>query len=158
LLDTDVLSELRKEQRCDSGVRRWLAEAVEEELFISVLALGEIRQGIERLRRRDPAPARALEKWLLRISAEFAGHLLPVDQKVADQWGRLDLPRPMPILDALLAATALVHDLTVVSREEEGFRRAGAQVVNPFAQPKLKGIKMRLNAAAATKNKDARGS
>lgn len=87
LLDTNVLSELRKEQRCDAGVRRWLEETAEEELFLSVLVLGEIRQGIERIRLRDPAQARALEKWLVRIAAEFADRLLPVDERVADQWG-----------------------------------------------------------------------
>ena len=136
LLDTNVLSELRKEQRCDAGVRRWLEETAEEELFLSVLVLGEIRQGIERIRLRDPAQARALEKWLVRIAAEFADRLLPVDERVADQWGRLGLRQPVPILDAFLAATALVHGLTVVSRDEEGFRHTGVPVINPFLRPK----------------------
>src|SRR6476620_2589859 len=122
LLDTNVLSELRKAKRCDPGVRRWFEESAAEELFISVLVLGEIRQGIERIRRRDPAQARALEKWLLWIAAEFHDHLLPVDDHVADQWGRLGLQQPIPILDAFLAATALVHGLTMVTRAETGFR------------------------------------
>ena len=121
LLDTNVLSELRKEQRCDDGVRQWFEEANEEELFISVLVLGEIRQGIERIRQRDPVQARVLEKWLLWVATEFSDRLLPVDERVADQWGKLGLQRPVPILDAFLAATALVHDLTVVSRDEETF-------------------------------------
>src|ERR1019366_9379157 len=120
LLDTNVLSELRKEQRCDAGVRRWFQETAEEELFISVVVLGEIRHGIERIRLRDPSQARALEKWLLWIATEFADRLLPVDEKVADQWGRLGLRQPVPTIDAFLAATALVHVLTVVSRDEEG--------------------------------------
>ena len=89
LLDTNILSELRKEKRCDEGVRQWLEGTAAEELFVSVLVLGEIRQGIERIRRRDPAQARTLEKWLLWITTEFHDHLLPVDEKVADQWGRL---------------------------------------------------------------------
>jgi toxin FitB len=139
LLDTNILSELRKEQRCDAGVRRWFEETAEEELFISVLVLGEIRQGIERIRLRDHAQARALENWLLRMAADFADRLLSVDKKVADQWGRLGLQQPVPILDAFLAATALVHGLTVVTRDEEGFRNAGAPVFNPFAKPKTKG-------------------
>ena len=134
MLDTNVLSELRKAQRCDAGVRQWFEETAEEELFISVLVLGEIRQGIERIRLRDPAQARALEKWLLRIATEFADRLLPVDEKVADQWGRLGLQQPIPILDAFLAATALVHGLTLVSRDEEGFRHTGVAVVNPFSK------------------------
>jgi predicted nucleic acid-binding protein len=139
LLDTNVLSELRKEQRCDAGVRQWFAETAEDELFISVLVLGEIRQGIERIRLRDPAQARSLEKWLLWIVSKFADRLLPVDEKVADQWGRLGLRQPVPLLDAFLAATALVHGLTVVSRDEEGFRNTGVPVVNPFSKSKPKG-------------------
>lgn len=136
LLDTNILSELRKEKRCDAGVRQWLEETAEEELFISVLVLGEIRQGIERIRRRDPAQARALEKWLLWVTTEFHDRILPVDERVADQWGRLGLQQPVPVLDALLAATALVHGLTVVSRDEEGFRNTGAPVINPFSKSK----------------------
>lgn len=138
LLDTNVLSELRKEKRCDIGVRQWLEETAEEELFISVLVLGEIRQGIERIRQRDPAQARALEKWLLWVVAEFHDRILPVDEKVADQWGRLGLPQPLPILDAFLAATALVHGLTVISRDAEGFRNTGVTVINPFSKSKNK--------------------
>ena len=134
LLDTNVLSELRKEKRCDEGVRQWLEGTAAEELFVSVLVLGEIRQGIERIRRRDPAQARTLEKWLLWIATEFQDRLLPVDEAVADQWGRLGLQQPVPVLDALLAATALVHGLTMVSRDEEGFRNTGVQVINPFSK------------------------
>jgi predicted nucleic acid-binding protein len=134
LLDTNVLSELRKGNRCDAGVRQWFEETAEEELFVSVLVLGEIRQGIERIRLRDPAQARALEKWLRWLAAEFADRLLPVDEKVADQWGRLGVGQPVPVLDAYLAATALVHGLTVVSRDEAGFRPTGAKVINPFSK------------------------
>ena len=134
LLDTNVLSELRKQSRCDAGVRSWFEEATAEDLFVSVLVLGEIRQGIERIRLRDQPQARALEKWLRWISAEFVDRLLPVDEPVADQWGRLGLRQPVPLLDALLAATALVHDLVVVSRDEVGFRNTGARVLNPFSK------------------------
>ena len=134
LLDTNILSELRKENRCDTGVRQWFEEAASDELFISVLVLGEIRQGIERIRLRDAAQARALEKWLRWISAEFADRVLPVDERVADQWGRLGLRQPVPVLDALLAATAIANDLSVVSRDEDGFRNTGVRVVNPFSK------------------------
>ena len=133
LLDTNVLSELRKEKRCDAGVRQWFEETTGDELFISVLVLGEIRQGIERIRLRDPVQARALEKWRLLVATEFADRLLPVDEKVADQWGRLGLRQPVPVLDAFLAATAMVHGLTVISRDEEGFRNTGVPVMNPFS-------------------------
>jgi predicted nucleic acid-binding protein len=79
-----------------------------------------------------------LEKWLLLVSTQFAERLLPVDEKVADQWGRLGLRQPVPTLDALLAATAMVHDLVVVSRDEGGFRNTGARVINPFSNAKAR--------------------
>ena len=135
LLDTNVLSELRKEGRGDAGVRQWFERAAPEELFISVLVLGEIRKGIERIRPRDQRSALALEKWLRSITTEFTDRLLPVDERVADRWGRLGLSQPVPVLDALLAATALVHDLTVVTRDEDGFRNTGARVLSPFSKP-----------------------
>jgi predicted nucleic acid-binding protein len=134
LLDTNLVSEWRKGDRCDPGVRTWFEQAEAEELFISVLVLGEIRQGIERIRQRDPSSARALEKWLNRLSSEFSDRLLPVDEHVADEWGRLGLQQPVPVLDALIAATARVHDLAVVSRDEDGFRKTGVHVVNPFSK------------------------
>ncbi|HLH56701.1 MAG TPA: type II toxin-antitoxin system VapC family toxin [Verrucomicrobiae bacterium] len=143
LVDSNVLSELRKAKRCDAGVRQWFEETAAEELFISVLVLGEIRKGIERIRPRDPAKARALEKWLLGIAAEFPDRLLPVDDEVADQWARLGLQKSVPILDAFLAATARVHNLTIVSRDEEGFRNAGVRVINPFSKSEPKGKAVR---------------
>jgi predicted nucleic acid-binding protein len=132
LLDTNILSEFRKGSRCDVGVRCWFERAAAEDLFVSVLVLGEIRQGVERIRTRDRIQARTLEKWLHGLSIEFAERILPVDERVADQWGRLGWRQPAPALDALLAATALVHDMTVVSRDEDGFRNTGARVLNPF--------------------------
>src|ERR1039458_5760162 len=135
LLDTNVLSELRKESGCDPDVRDWIEHTVAEELFVSVMVLGEIRRGIERIRIRDQNQARALEKWLQSLTTESADRILPVDERVADQWGRLGLRQPVPLLDALLAATALVHDLTVVSRDEDGFRRTGVRMINPFSNP-----------------------
>jgi len=135
LLDTNILSELRKQDRCDARVRKWFAETVAEDLFVSVLVLGEIRQGIERVRLRDRSQAQALEKWLRWISTEFADRLLPVDERVADQWGRLGLQQPVPLLDALLAATALVHDLTLVTRNVDDVARTGVKVLNPFSGP-----------------------
>lgn len=134
LLDTNILSELRKENRCDAGVRQWFEEVAAEDLFISVLVLGEIRQGIERIRQRDQAQAQALEKWLGWVSTEFAERMLPVDEKIADQWGRLGLRQPVPVLDSFLAATAITHGLALVSRDENGFRNTGVRVVNPFSK------------------------
>ena len=139
LLDTNILSELRKGSRGDVGVRNWVERITAEEMFVSVLVLGEIRQGVERIRMRDQNQARALEKWLQSISTEFADRILPVDERVADQWGRLGLRQPGPTLDAFLAATALVHDLTVVSRDENGFRNTGVRLINPFSKSKPTG-------------------
>ncbi len=139
LLDTNVLRELRKARRCDAGVRDWIQNAAAEELFVSVMALGEIRRGIEHIHIRDPDQARALEKWLQSLKTEFADRILPVDERVADQWGRLGLQHPAPVLDAFLAATALVYDLTVVSRDEGGFRNAGVPFINPFSERKPAG-------------------
>jgi predicted nucleic acid-binding protein len=136
LLDTNILSEIRKENRCDTGVRAWIESTDAEQMFISVLALGEIRQGIERIRRRDQSQVRALEKWLHRLRTEFAERILPVDERVTDQWGCLGLQQPVPALDAFLAATALVHELAVVSRDEDGFRNTGVQLINPFTKVK----------------------
>ena len=139
LLDTNILSELRKANRCDAGVRDWVEGTPAVELYVSVLVLGEIRQGIERIRMRDQAQARALEKWLHGLSTEFADRILLVDERVADQWGRLGLLQPVPTLDAFLAATALVHDLTMVSRDEDGFRNTGVRLINPFSKSKATG-------------------
>jgi predicted nucleic acid-binding protein len=133
LLDTNILSELRKENRCDARLRQWIEKSAADELFVSVLVLGEIRQGIERIRPRDPAQANALEKWLHWIAVEFADRVLPVDEKVADRWGRFGTQQPVPVLDAFIAATAIAHGLSVVTRDESGFRNTGVRVVNPFS-------------------------
>lgn len=133
LLDTNILSELRKGTRCDAGVRQWIQNTPAEELFVSVVVLGEIRRGIERIRIRDHHQARALEKWLQSLKTEFADRILPVDERVADHWGHLGLRQPAPLLDAFLAATGLAHNLTVVSRDEDGYRNTGVRVVNPFS-------------------------
>ena len=134
LLDTNVLSELRKGRRCDPGVSHWFAGANDAELFTSVLVLGEIRKGIERIRATDASQAKALERWLQSITVDFSDQILPVDERVADQWGRLGLQQSLPVLDALLAATALCHDLTLVSRDTRGFVNTGARTLNPFSK------------------------
>jgi predicted nucleic acid-binding protein len=133
LLDTNVLSELRKRSRADSGVLRWFDETDEDALFTSVLVIGEIRQGIESLRGRDVRAARALEKWLGELTAAYAERILPVDVSIAERWGVLNVPRPMAAIDGLIAATALVHGLTVVTRNSDDFVRSGVEVVNPFS-------------------------
>jgi hypothetical protein len=132
LLDTNVLSELRKGDRCNPKVRAWLEGQVDDELFISVLALAEIRDGIERLRPRDPRQAARLERWLRDTETTFGERVLPVTARVADRWGRLRHPQPLPDFDRLLAATAAEHRLEIVTRNVGDFERSSVAVVNPW--------------------------
>lgn len=133
LVDTNMLSELRKGDRTDPGIRAWFAEAREEELFTSVLVLGEIRRGIESIRRRDESSALALEQWLTRLTVSFAERVLPIDARVADRWGTLNVPDPVPTVDGLLAASALVHDLVLVTRNVRDVAGTGVQLLDPTA-------------------------
>ncbi len=132
LLDTNVLSELRKGERGAAAVRRWMQAHRDEEHFTSVLVLGEIRRGIESKRKRDPEAAARLDDWVGRIETAFASRILPVDAEVADLWGRLNVPDPIPAVDGLLAATALVHELTLVTRNVRDVERTGVRLVDPF--------------------------
>lgn len=116
LLDTNVLSELRK-PRPDPHVAEWLQSVHGVELYLSVLTVGEIRNGIERLRPRDPVRADVFESWIETLKRDFGDRVVPVSTTVAEAWGRLEAPRPLPVVDALLGATALVHGLTLVTRD-----------------------------------------
>jgi len=131
LVDTNILSELRKGDRADPGTRAWYAAARPEELYTSVLVLGEVRRGIESIRRRDAASAIALEQWLGRLADGFADRILPVDAAVADRWGALNVPDPVPTVDGLLAATALVHDMVLVTRNVRDVAATGVRVLDP---------------------------
>ncbi len=126
---------LRAPQGCpgEPGIRAWFADAHEDELYTSVLVLGEIRRGIELVRRRDVPSALALEQWLLRLANDFADRVLPVDARVADRWGSLNVPDPISTVDGLLAATALVHDLVLVTRNVGDVERTGVRLWDPTA-------------------------
>jgi predicted nucleic acid-binding protein len=133
LLDTNVLSETRKRQPAAS-VAGWIAAAPPDRLHVSVLTLGEIEQGIAKVAGRGDRPqAAALERWLRDVAAGFEDRVLPVTTPVAAAWGRQQYARPLPVIDALIAATARVHGLTVVTRNVKDFELAGVQVLNPFA-------------------------
>lgn len=132
LLDTNVIAELRKGARADLHVRSWFETLDPEAIVLSVLTIGEIRRGIENVRRRDPVAAKALERWLRRLLAEHGERILPVDLPVAEEWGRLNVPDPPPVIDALLAATAKVHALTLVTRNVKDVARTGVELMNPF--------------------------
>jgi predicted nucleic acid-binding protein len=133
LVDTNVLSELRKRERAHPGIRDWFAQARDDDLFTSVLVLGEIRRGIESIRRRDVPSALALEQWLARLAGSFGDRILPVDAIVADRWGALNVPDPVPMVDGLLAATAIVHDLVLVTRNVADVRSTGVRLLDPTA-------------------------
>jgi len=133
LLDTNVLSELRKGERADPAVSSWFGELTEEDVFLSVLTLGEIRRGIESLRRRDRKSAAALDSWLGRISEAHLDRVLPVTRSVAEEWGRLSVPDPVPVVDGLLAATAKIAGLVLVTRNVTDIASTGVALFNPFA-------------------------
>ena len=132
LLDTNILSELRRGERCDPGVARWARATVSERHCLSVLSLGEIRKGIETLRRKAPDQCTAFEIWLETLRTNYAEDILPVSDAVGDCWGILMAERTRPVIDGLLIATAKVYSLTVATRNVADFSDAGVAVVNPF--------------------------
>ncbi|HSK00140.1 MAG TPA: type II toxin-antitoxin system VapC family toxin [Kofleriaceae bacterium] len=132
LVDTNIISEVRKGPRCDPNVAAWYASVDDSELFLSVLVLGEIRKGIELARPRDPAKARALEAWLAEVEIAFDDRTFSIDRRTCDEWGRMSAQRPIPVIDGLLAATAKVHRITLVTRNEADIAGLGASVLNPF--------------------------
>ena len=131
LIDTNVISELRRPKRAPQVVE-WFSSVAIESLFLSVLTLGELRRGIELLRAKDAIAAGALERWVNGIRTDFEDRILPIDDAVADQWGRLSIGQPLPSIDGLLAATAMVHQLTMVTRNTADFQRSGVPCLNPF--------------------------
>jgi predicted nucleic acid-binding protein len=134
LLDTNILSETRKPQPAATVVG-WIAATAPDRLYVSVLTIGEIEQGIARVRGRgDPHQASVLERWLRDVETGFEDRVLPVSLSVAAAWGHQRYGQPLPVIDALIAATARVHGLTVVTRNVKDFELAGVPVLNPFAQ------------------------
>lgn len=132
LIDTNVISEVRKGARCNVHVSAWYASIADEDLFLSTLVLGEIRKGVELARPRDPGKAAALERWLREVEAAFDGRVLGIDNAVSDQWGRMSAIRSVPVTDGLLAATAATNDMTLVTRNDRDVAGLGAPVLNPF--------------------------
>jgi toxin FitB len=132
LIDTNVISELRKGKRANPDVASWFASLADDEVFLSALTLGEIRRGIESIRRRDPSAATALESWLGRISEAHRDRVVAVDRAIAEEWGRMNVPDPMPVVDGLLAATAKVAGLTLATRNADDIARSGVSFFNPF--------------------------
>lgn len=135
LLDTNVVSELRKKDRADVHLRRWFQEQAAAEFWLSVLVIGELRRGIALLARRDLPAAGELTRWLVSTIKDYADRILPINLAVSERWAVISVPDPVPIIDGLLAATAIEHDLTLVTRYTADVQRTGVALVNPF-EPK----------------------
>ena len=135
LIDTDVISEARKGDKANAGVRAFLSQAARDdaELYFSVITIGELRQGVEAIRHRGDEPqAKRLDRWLHAVSSDFGASILPFDEEAAQVWGRLRVPHAENPLDKQIAATALIHDLIVVTRNVAHYQSAGVRLVNPF--------------------------
>ena len=136
LFDTNVVSELRKGQNANRGVLEFMAQlqAVNAKVFLSAVTVGELRRGIEAIRhRRDFAQAQLLEAWFNDLIQTYTEHILPIDTDIAQLWGHLRVPNPYNELDKLIAATALIYDLTVVTRNMSDFQGRGAKLHNSFS-------------------------
>ena len=134
LIDTNIISEIRKGRRCDVNVARWYEAIEDASLYLSVMVIGEIRKGIEKLRPKNATQANMIEDWLEEVAKAFGDRILPIDGTVANEWGRLTAIRPLPVIDGLLAATAKVHGMTLVTRNIADIANLGVHVINPFTQ------------------------
>jgi hypothetical protein len=135
LIDTNVISEARKKTKANIGVRRFFKQAVNDEsrIFISVVTVGELRRGVESIRHRgDKRQAIQLEKWLEELLTDYQDHMLDINQDIAQLWGQLRVPHPENALDKQIAATALIYELTVVTRNHRDFVKTGVPVLNPW--------------------------
>jgi hypothetical protein len=137
LIDTNVISESRKRSKADSGVQAFFTQVAEEDarVFISVVTVGELRRGVELIRHRgDRRQAAQLEKWLDQLLGDYEERVLDITADIAQLWGRLRVPHPENALDKQIAATALIYDLTVVTRNHKDFSKTGVRLLNPFEQ------------------------
>ena len=132
LLDTNVLSELRKKRRNEPKVQGWLGSVDSEDLFTSVIVVGEIRRGIEKIRPTDPVFASQLELWLHRLQVDYRDRILSITEEIAEFWGTICPNDPLPEPDGLIAATALQHGMTLVTRNVEHVQRSGVKLLNPW--------------------------
>lgn len=134
LLDTNVISELRKGARADAGVLAFFAALDPQHIHLAVQTMGELRRGLENIRGRgDHAQATRLESWLDDVTTGYADRILDFDLDCAQVWGKLMSPNPQHPIDKQIAAIALIHDLTVVTRNTPDFAATGEKLLNPFA-------------------------
>ena len=133
LLDTNVISELRKGGRVNHGVTAFFATLAAEDIYLSVVTIGEIRRGLENVRARgDREQAGRLEAWLDKVVTDFSDRILDFDLECAQVWGKLMSPHPQHPIDKQIAAIALIYDLTVVTRNTDDFVSSGVRSLNPF--------------------------
>jgi hypothetical protein len=135
LIDTNIISEARKGKKANPGVIAFFQKAIDERIpvFLSVITLGELRRGVELVRHRgDLQQANQLEHWLEKILENHRDYILLLDEEIAQLWGRLRVPNPENALDKQIAATALLHDLTIVTRNHKDFSSVGVKTLNPF--------------------------
>ena len=135
VLDTNVVSELRKKRsgRADPNVVGWEEGVSPTALFLSVMTVLELERGVLSMERRDPGQGRMLRSWLEgKVLPAFRGRVLPIDASVARRCARLHVPDPRPERDAMIAATALVHGMAVVTRNVQDFLPMGVRVINPW--------------------------
>ena len=132
LLDTNILSELRKGSRCAPNVLQWAAKESTQAHYISVLSLGEIRKGIEFLRKKSPEKCAPLENWLEKLHTDYANCTIAITAELSERWGELSSRRTLPVIDSLIAATALEFGLKLATRNTKDFDGLGIPIVNPF--------------------------
>ena len=135
LLDTNVLSEIRKKQNSNKGVRKFFEWVIKggEQIYVSVITIGELRRGIELIRHRgDERQASQLEQWLGALLNEYQDFILDMDEATAQTWGKLRVPHHENALDKQIAATAIINGLTIVTRNTKDYQKTGVQVFNPF--------------------------
>ena len=136
-VDTNVISEVRKGKRADPGVVAFWAEAVRNDtpIFLPAVTIGELRRGVELIRYRgDQQQAELLEQWLEKVLIDYGERVLSLDCDAAQVWGRLRSPNPQHAIDKQIAAIALLHDLTVVTRNTADFAGCGVSLLNPFTK------------------------
>lgn len=133
LVDTNIISEARKGIKANLGVQKFFQAAAPEDLYLSAQTIGEIRRGLENIRHRGDLPqTKKLEKWLDLVVSDYADKILTFDEECAQVWGRLMSPHPGHPIDKQIAAIALIHDLTVATRNVDDFRGTGVKIKNPF--------------------------
>lgn len=133
LVDTNVISEARKGAKTNAGVKKFFHGTDADNLYLSAQTIGEIRRGLENIRHRGDLPqTKKLEKWLGLVVADYADKILTFDEECAQVWGRLMSPHPQHPIDKQIAAIALIHNLTVVTRNIDDFRGTGVGLINPF--------------------------